>query len=328
MEKEKNPPKPAKPASTVVLIREHDQELQVYLVRRSTTSGFFPGSYVFPGGALNPDDRDVEFWQKHLDLEPEELQSHFGPELAISELIVFGVAAVRETFEEAGIFLARKENHGNKTFDKDGLRHSTKKLGEDWIHRKVEEEGWTLSFSNLFPWSHWITPRMMPKRYDTRFFITFMPEGQECIPDDREIIHGLWANPIKGLQENMDGRILLSPPTLVTLHELSRFKSLNSLRRELRCRSWGEPRQPITLGLARGAVIIQPWDPDYGKPIEIDPNFLKSKVLPVEEPFSRLWLDGEIWRPIRATGDPQFRDRTGQTRFKFPVPQETEETLP
>ncbi len=288
-----------RPASTVVLVREYDQELQVYLLRRSTGSGFFPGSYVFPGGAVDPDEQEVEFWQQHLDLPSKDILRVFGSGLDIAGLIAYGVAAIRETFEEAGVFLARKMNSGKNSFVRIDERPPAAKLDEGWLRRKVSDEGWVLSFSNLFPWSHWITPEVMPKRFDTRFFIAFMPEGQACAPDNRETIHGLWVSPGKGLQENSQGRIPLSPPTLITLHELLKFESLNSLRQEIQSRSWGDPRQPIQIGFNQGVVIVQPWDPHYGKPIKIDPEGLKEKIIPVGESFSRLWLNDGIWRPVR-----------------------------
>ncbi len=296
----KESPVRTKPASTVVLVRDHDQELQVYLLKRSTGSGFFPGSYVFPGGALNPDDGDSEFWQPHIDLSSEDLLKVFGPGQNMAEIIAYGLAAIRETFEEAGVFLARKKADRNEFGGSISERPSAEKLDERWFRRKVSEEGWSLSFSNLFPWSRWITPEPMPKRFDTRFFAALMPEGQECVPDNHETVHGLWVSPIKGLQGNIRGEIPLSPPTLVTLHELLKFGTLASLTQTNRSLSWGEPRQPIQIRLDRGVVIVQPWDLHYGKPIEIDPEGLPRKVIPAGEPFSRLWLDQGIWRPVRA----------------------------
>ncbi len=299
MNQKKDQPVSPRPASTVVLVREQERELQVYLLRRSTKSGFFPGNYVFPGGALNPDDREVEFWQPYLDLPPEDLLKVFGPELDMTGIIAFGLAAIRETFEEAGVFLARKNRDGDNSLENNGERPSTGELDEEWLHRKVSDEGWLLSFSNLFPWSHWITPEVMPKRFDTRFFLAFMPEDQECIPDDYETVHGLWISPLKGLQGNLQREIPLSPPTLVTLHELLKFETLDSLRREIRTRSWGPSLQPIHLKLEKEAVIMQPWDPRYGQSVEIDPDVLPDNLIPVGEPFSCLWLDQGIWRPVR-----------------------------
>jgi 8-oxo-dGTP pyrophosphatase MutT (NUDIX family) len=288
----------AKSASTIVLIRPAEPEFQVYLLKRNMTSGFFPGSYVFPGGAVNPEDRETDFWQQHIDLPPENLIKIFGSRSGITEIIAYGVAAIRETCEEAGVLLARRKEVGNGLWGKIGGRASFEKLDSGWLRKIVLEEKRLLSFSDLFPWSHWITPEIAPKRFDTRFFLAFMPEGQECLPDDLETVHGLWVSPKEGLQGNREGRIPLTPPTLVTLHELFTLGTLDRIQQEIQTRTWGDPLRPILLSIEKEAVLIQPWDPQYGKPVEIDPDGLPEKVLPVGEPFSRLWMDQGIWRPI------------------------------
>jgi len=298
MEIKKGHPVIAKPASTVVLVRDHEQELQVYLLRRSPRSGFFPGSYVFPGGALNPDEHDGGFWQKHIDMAQEDLPKVFGSGLDIAGILSYGVAAIRETFEEAGVFLARKKDEGDDSSGKICERSVRAGLEEGWLRRRVLEEGWLLSFSNLFPWSHWITPEIMPKRFDTRFFVTLMPEDQECLPDDRETVHGLWVSPAKALEGNRQGEIPLSPPTLVTLHQLLRYETVGSLTQVAQTRTWGNPLQPVQIILNNGVVLVEPWDPDFGNQIDIDPESLAGKILPVGEPFSRLWLHLGIWRPV------------------------------
>jgi 8-oxo-dGTP pyrophosphatase MutT (NUDIX family) len=129
----KETPIQKRPASTVILVREHERELQVYLLRRSTGSGFFPGSYVFPGGALTLDERDWEFWQQHIDLPPDALLKAFGSGLAVAGIIAYGVAAIRETFEEAGVLLARKRNNWNDFFESIRRRPSLRELEEGWF---------------------------------------------------------------------------------------------------------------------------------------------------------------------------------------------------
>ena len=300
MDAQKKTPKEIRPASTVILVREHKRELQVYLLKRSTGMGFFPGSYVFPGGALDADEWNNEFWQPHIDLPHEDLLKHFGPGLNTKDLIAYGVAAIRETFEEAGVLLAGKEGDFSETLKRVCDIRSTENLKSGWFGKMVSHEGLRLSFSNLFPWSHWITPEAMPRRFDTRFFMALMPEGQACVPDDQESVHGLWISPGKGLWGNMRGEIPLSPPTLITLHGLLRYGTLESLNKALRSRSWGEALLPILMKVDKGAVIVEPWDPEYGKDIEIVSEGLKEKGVPVGEPFSRLWLDQGIWRPLRA----------------------------
>jgi 8-oxo-dGTP pyrophosphatase MutT (NUDIX family) len=289
-----------RPASTVILLREHEEELQVYLLRRSAGSGFFPGSYVFPGGAVDTDDLNTEFWKPYLDLSIEDLLRIFGTGLKLEEIIAYGVAAIRETFEEAGVFLAGSRNNFKDFLRKACSLRSRGELKESWLQNRVPDEDLKLSFSNLYPWSHWITPEGMPKRFDTRFFVALMPDGQECIPDAHETVHGLWISPENALRGNMQGEIPLTPPTVITLHELLGYRTQESLSRALQSRTWGDALLPMLVKLEREAVLVEPWDPQYGKKIELPPEGLKEKVVPLGEPFSRLWLDRGIWRPLKA----------------------------
>lgn len=298
MEKRKTESKEVRPAATVILAREHEGELQVYLLQRNKKSGFFPGNYVFPGGVLDPEDGETGLLKDHMDLDTESLSRRLGGGLDGSKAMAYAVAVIRETFEEAGVFIAEKTGGTPEDFrDICALRDSNR-LFRGWIRDRVVPQGWRLAVSRLTRWSHWITPEAMPRRFDTRFFLTFMPNGQECVPDNRETVHGVWISPKNGLEGNHRGEIPLSPPTLITLFELLEYKNFDQLKKEAPNRTWGEPRLPIFIRYGGGAVIIQPWDPHYGKDIEVDPDALKEKVLPVGEPFSRIWLHDGIWRPI------------------------------
>lgn len=288
------------PASTVVIAREHENEFQIYILQRSKGSRFFPGNYVFPGGVLDPEDWETDLWASHMDMAAENILSRFGGGLDEMSAIAYAVAVIRETFEEAGIFLAQKKDQTSEDLDGVCSLRESGKLPREWIRERVVSEGWVLALSQLARWSHWITPEAMPRRFDTRFFLAFMPDGQECTPDDRETVQGLWVTPEKGLKGNLEGEISLSPPTLITLHELLEYETFDELRKGTQTRPWGDPRLPIFIKLAKGAVIIEPWDPMYGQDIEIDDDGLKGKVLPVGEPFSRIWLHKGIWRPIET----------------------------
>jgi 8-oxo-dGTP pyrophosphatase MutT (NUDIX family) len=105
------------PASTLLLIRDKNGELQVYLLKRKGSSGFFPGNYVFPGGMVDSEDRDTDFWKARVDLEPEEIDRRLGGALGWEEALAFAVAAVRETFEEAGVLLAWKRRKSGHPFE-------------------------------------------------------------------------------------------------------------------------------------------------------------------------------------------------------------------
>ena len=101
----KQPPLPV-PAATLILVRRHAGEIQVYLLRRSNTSGFMAGNFVFPGGLVDRVDRDAAAWQAHADLTADGIDQRFGAGLDPAEAVGFAVAAIRETFEEAGALLA------------------------------------------------------------------------------------------------------------------------------------------------------------------------------------------------------------------------------
>lgn len=287
-----------RPASTVVLLREEEKGLQVYLLRRSGRSGFFPGNYVFPGGAVDANDRDGGFWLHHVDLNLMGIESLFGKKPGVEETLAFGIAAIRETFEEAGVLLARRG-------DADFLNTAplceyrmAGNLGKGWLKEWVKAGGRMLSLSSLAAWAHWITPEAFSARFDTRFFLAFMPEAQECAPDTRETTHGIWIQANRALERNVQGDLPLSPPTLVTLQELVEYGCFKDLQAHAAERSWGEPRLPRLIKLPAGAIIIEPWDPMIREEIRVEEESLKALVLPVGAPFSRIWLHKGVWRPV------------------------------
>jgi 8-oxo-dGTP pyrophosphatase MutT (NUDIX family) len=300
MRKKNNTPTKPRPASTVVLARDHHGELQVYLLKRSTRSGFFPGVYVFPGGEVDSDDRIESVWRPHLDVACDEISQRLGGEMPEHEVITRVVAAIRETFEEAGVLLCHHSKPGQGDFEGLCARRIDPGLPKGWLKDLVESEGWTLEFSRLTRWAHWITPELMPRRYETRFFIAFMPPGQECVPDSMETTDGIWVSPLKGLEGNLQGETPLSPPTLITLHQLLQYWDVGDLREDTKARPWGDALLPRMIPLTRGSIILEPWDPMYDEEVAIDERALESAILPLEESFSRVWYHEGIWRPVGA----------------------------
>jgi len=286
-------------ASTVVLVREEGPAFGVYLLKRSGQSGFFPGSYVFPGGTVDSDDRDTDFWQRCSDLALTEVDKRLGETLPAMEALAYSVAAIRETFEEAGVLLASRAQEAQSGMQAICEMRKVEKLSKGWLREWVVSGDWHLLLSRLARWAHWITPEAFKPRFDTRFFLAFVPPDQECSPDEKETIHGIWVTPEEGLQGNMKGDIPLSPPTLVTLQELLAYRTLSELEEGWRERPWGEQRLPRVIRIEKGAVILEPWDPMiHEKDVGFDIPTLKKHVLSVGEPFSRLWLYEGIWRPI------------------------------
>jgi 8-oxo-dGTP pyrophosphatase MutT (NUDIX family) len=198
---------PAAPrvAATVVLLRPAPGGFQVYVIRRAATMAFASGMYAFPGGSVDP--RDGSAGQAVL------------------------CAAAREVFEEAGILLA-------------GPDESTvvgDVSGDDWEAQRRALVERTLSMADLLrarqlvlradllvPWARWITPEFEPRRYDTYFFLSRLPEGQYTRDVSGEADHTVWISPADALARQASGEIAMLPPTLVMLTELAAYSDVDS----------------------------------------------------------------------------------------------------
>jgi 8-oxo-dGTP pyrophosphatase MutT (NUDIX family) len=286
-------------ASTVILVRQEKGALLVYLTQRSLESGFMPGNFVFPGGTVEPEDGDPAFLAGYLDLDSEGVDRRLGGGVSTLDALAHGVAAVRETFEESGALLARQAGKPGR----DGLvipdRPRLLTHDRGWFRDLIIKGGLVLEISRLFRWAHWITPTALPKRYDTRFFLTILRDEEKCKPHDQETTQGMWVSPLEALRRNDRGEIALSPPTLVNVHELMPFKDIGSLLACVEERGWGKPRMPKMIPLQRGMLALQPWDPFYDT--GLPPGDLNREPQPLRlgEPFSRLWYYGGLWRPVR-----------------------------
>jgi 8-oxo-dGTP pyrophosphatase MutT (NUDIX family) len=281
------------PAATAILVREDAPTLQVYLVCRSPKTAFMGGNYVFPGGMLDAEDRNVEAWRPiFCGADPE---SPAG----LAEGLPYAVAAVRETFEEAGVLVAWEGTAGELGGLLEGRAAGGLPVG--WLLREASARGWRFRPEALRPWARWITPVGMKKRFDARFFVAAAPRDQCCSPDGSEVVAGLWITPEEALARNLSGDLPLAPPTLVTLHQLLAYRDPGALLAAVATRGWGAPFAPRFVSFEGGAVIVQSWDPQLHDPgLAFDPKALESALLPVGEPFSRLWFNGTVWRPVKS----------------------------
>lgn len=207
-------------AATVMLLRERDAGLQVYLLRRQPTMAFAPGACVFPGGSV--DARDAEENLAWAGPDAAAWGQALGAPPALARSLV--CAAVRETFEESGVLLAG-ESAGTVVADT---------TGDDWeadrlalLDRSVSlagllaRRGLVLRSDLLRPWSRWVTPVVEPRRFDARFFAAALPAGQRTRDVGGEAAAVRWAAPDEALAAASRGEILLFPPTAVTLSELA-----------------------------------------------------------------------------------------------------------
>ena len=287
-------------SATVILARQKNAMIEVYLLRRNPASKAFPGFYVFPGGTLETDDEDTGFWLSHVDCANQPLIHHLGGEP--EQTLPFAVAAIRETFEETGLLLASSAD-GNGVSEWPPRNHGV-------FSRQIVNHRLQLSVSRLGRWCRWITPESMAKRFDTFFFIVQVSPDQDCRPDNQETIHGIWIDPASALVRNNQGTCPLSPPTLVSLQQLLGYKDLDHLMAEAHQRAWPEPFRPRMIRLDKGALIIEPWDTDYAEQtVAVDPDCMESALLPPGAPFSRLWLHQGCWRPVARPPSAGLKNR-------------------
>lgn len=215
-------------AATVMLVRD-DPDLQVFMLRRNLESTWVAGAYVFPGGAVDLEDRDPALAARCPGLDDVRASALLGLQ---SGGLGYWVAAVRETFEEAGVLLARSAATGalvdpaapGLDMQRDALNDGS--LG--W-RELVESEDLILDVSALHPFSHWITPEGAPRRYDTRFFVIAAPDGHAYSHDDTETVASRWVRPVDALAEAERGELELIFPTRKSLEVLSRFSRASEL---------------------------------------------------------------------------------------------------
>lgn len=214
-----------KGASTVVLLRERGGASQVYLLRRHLQMAFAAGKYAFPGGTVDTRDRDrAVAWAGPTPAE-------WGERLTCGEAEARALvcAAVRETFEESGVLLAGSTD--------DSLVSDT--TGDDWERDRAALVDRSLSFADflqqrglllrtdlLKAWAHWITPEFEPRRYDTRFFLAVIPEGQRTRDVSGEADEVTWMRPADAVLAVDEGTMSMLPPTYITISELARFATI------------------------------------------------------------------------------------------------------
>jgi 8-oxo-dGTP pyrophosphatase MutT (NUDIX family) len=223
-------------AATLILMREVDRAktgIEILLVRRHARSTFMPGAYVFPGGAVEAADYTLQAERICHGLSFEQAQDVIAGTSPPEKALGFFVAAIRETFEEAGILLAYRETSSVIAFDKEekvrftGYRRQVRKDPFSFA-TIIEMEVMKLATENLYYFAHWITPEISPIRFDARFFVSIAPPNQEVLCDALETTDHVWISPQKALQEQR-GDFWLPPPTLASIMMLAKFSSLNEV---------------------------------------------------------------------------------------------------
>jgi 8-oxo-dGTP pyrophosphatase MutT (NUDIX family) len=241
----------ARPAATVLLLRDGTEGLEVFMVVRHHAIDFASGALVFPGGRV--DEHDQAFAAG-----------------GVSDM-AFRIAAIRETFEECGVLLARLAG-SDRLVDAAELRLVEDEFRADMAAGRVRFDtvlrahGLVPAVDLLVPFAHWITPAHQPKRYDTRFYLAAAPATHLAVHDGHESVDSVWMTPRQILADTAAGRFKLVFATQMNLVKLGQSATVAEAM-EAACVSdvvTVQPRMTRSEGTQRRLVI--PVEAGYGGP--------------------------------------------------------------
>jgi len=200
-----------RPAATVLLLRDTAAGLEVLMTRRSPRASFAPGAYVFPGGGIDAADAQAHGLAVRRPTQND-------------ERLTQAIAAIRESFEELGVLLARHRD-GSPVDGRDIAaldRHAP-------FAAQCHERGLLLAADQVFVLAHWITDRDLPRRFDVPFLVAPMPQGQVPVADEAEQFEPVWVRPGEALARHRAGQFFMIFPTVRTLERLEKFASVDAV---------------------------------------------------------------------------------------------------
>ncbi len=215
-----NKPVTARDSASILIIRDGEVHpcfgsLQILMVKRHKNVKFGGGAYVFPGGKLDQADKALEVRDQKNNLQN-----------ISAEFRGLRYAALREVFEETGLIIGTLKD---KPIDEDSRQSLEDIYRTDFLSGNItlaeflDQSGVALNMSDCLPFAHWITPKIYPIRFDTRFFLCIAPEGQIPSPDGHEITETEWMHPMT-LVEESDGVLMF--PTMMNLKKLGQAKTV------------------------------------------------------------------------------------------------------
>ena len=250
--------------------------LEVLMVRRNLRSDFVGGTYVFPGGAVDPLDGGAEAEALCAGRSDAQASALLG---FSSGGLAYWVAVVRETFEEAGLLLADRPGGPDLLAgrpdeeDRFAAERAAVNAGMRRFLDLCHDEDLRLRVGDIHYFAHWITPRGAPRRYDTRFFVAAAPQGQVAAHSAGETIAEVWISPHDALARHRAGEIEIIFPTIRNLQVIGRFAtSAELLSAAARASSAVPAIEPRVVPDGNGMRIVLPGDPAYEGPEVSDPG--------------------------------------------------------
>ncbi len=207
------------PAATILMLRNGASGLEVFMVVRHHQIDFASGALVFPGGKVDAGDSEVRAFCE-------------GVDQADDTKLSLMVGAIREAFEECGILLARNKGEsalisGDALQSLDHYRDPLNK-GDISILGFLEENNLVLACDRLHPFAHWITPDMMPKRFDTHFYLAVAPDDHLAVHDGHESVDSIWISPTDALAGADNGKYTIIFPTRLNVEMLGESSSVTN----------------------------------------------------------------------------------------------------
>ena len=265
-------------AATVLLLRLAGAHFEVFMVKRSGLSDVLGEAHVFPGGKIDTADSTPAMLAQTegaAAIDPAAL----GESLPVERLAALYIAAARETFEEAGVLLARNAGAAD-------LAQARKRVNaKEEFAAVLAESGVKLDLTSLVPWVRWVTPEFLAKRFDVRFFLAVAPPDQTAVHDNFEATHSEWVAPRGFMARWERNEIKLAPPTYKSLEHLALFDSIEAVLADARSRP-APILMPHSYERDGAREIVLPGDPEHP---------LKMAVIPGP---TRLRWDGTRYAPI------------------------------
>ena len=262
-------PVATRPAATVLLLRDTPDNggLEVLMTRRSGTASFAPGAYVFPGGGIDALDASPET-HAAADRRPAQGDLH----------LTQAIAAIRESFEELGVLLARHTGGPRK-----GLMADAHDIAAIDRHQpfaaQCQARGLRLAADSVYLLAHWTGDRDLPRRFEVPFLVARMPEGQEPVADETEQFEPVWVRPADALARHEAGQFFMIYPTIRTLQRLAKFDATQAVLDAV------AHEQPLWVSCPRAGLL----------------GGTEARYMEDEMPFGELALvcpDGQIVHPL------------------------------
>jgi glyoxylase-like metal-dependent hydrolase (beta-lactamase superfamily II)/8-oxo-dGTP pyrophosphatase MutT (NUDIX family) len=249
-------------AATVLLLRDSSEGIEVLMTRRSVNASFAPGAYVFPGGGVDSTDA-----ASHNQAKRRATQS--------DQHLTQAIAAIRESFEELGVLLARRADGSNA----DGTDIAALDRSAPFI-AQCQHHKLTLTADEVFVLAHWITDRDLARRFDVPFLVARMPAGQIPVADEAEQFEPVWVRPAHALARHKAGHFFMIFPTIRTLERLLDYATVDAV-----LQACAATEQPLWSSCPRAGLL----------------DGRETRYMEHEHPYGELALvcpDGQIVHPL------------------------------